>query len=241
MLVGGIGGSGTRVVTEILMSMGFFMGNNLNGANDYMGYGLAEKLRELKLVNEKKSISRINKHIYERLGQIEIDIKNGMQDPHLYNGWGWKVPGNFYSLEHVNECFTNVKYVHVIRHGLDMAFSANQNQLHNWGFYFDIDVNELPLPNASLRYWIEANKFAINLGLKLLQDRFYLLCYDNLVMEPRRTIDALSVFLGIECTDIEKLVGLVHKPKSMGKHKEKDINIFSDADMKEVTDFGFRI
>ena len=48
-------------------------------------------------------------------------------------GWGWKIPGNFYILKQLAERYPNLKYIHSLRNGLDMAFSKNQNQLNNWG------------------------------------------------------------------------------------------------------------
>lgn len=241
ILVGGVGGSGTRVVTEILMEMGVFMGKNLNLSKDYIEYGLAKTLRELKSNGEGKSADDAIKYIHKRLDKIEKSIKSDMKSQCHYLGWGWKVPGNFYLLEHANEHFPNVRYVHVMRHGLDMAFSQNQNQLHNWGFYFDIDSNNIPLHIASLRYWVEANKFAKALGLKVLKDRFHVLRFDDLVTKPKRTIEELSTFLKMECIDVDKLIDIVHIPDSFERYKEKDISIFSKADIKEVIDFGFNI
>jgi len=240
-LIGGIGGSGTRVVTEILIKMGFFMGGDLNNSKDYLRYGLAGKLRELKSSKRGITDDSITKYIHDKLDQIEMDITSEIGDHQPCIGWGWKVPGNFYLLEHANTHFTDIKYIHVIRHGLDMAFSSNQNQLRNWSGYFDIDISNLPLPVASLRYWIKANTFATTLGIRLFQERFHLLSFDDLVIDTERTIKALSKFLGIECEDMEELVGIVHKPKSVGRYREKDISIFSNADIQRVVDFGFQV
>lgn len=241
VLVGGVGGSGTRVVTEVLMRLGFFMGGNLNASNDYMGYGLATTLRKVLSTQSEEANEEMIKYIGHRLDQIELEMKSDMQDIYLYRGWGWKVPGNFYLLEYANIHFSDLKYIHVIRHGLDMAFSSNQNQLNNWGWYFDIDINELPPPVASLRYWIEANKFARNLGEKLLQQRFHLLSFDDLIMETKGTINALSEFLEVECTDIEELAGIVHRPNSLGRYRQKNLAIFSKAEIDEVVGFGFQV
>jgi len=39
ILIGGVGGSGTRIVTEILKQSGIFMGDSLNVSNDNMQIG----------------------------------------------------------------------------------------------------------------------------------------------------------------------------------------------------------
>lgn len=243
VLVGGVGGSGTRVITEILMKTGFFMGSNLNSSNDYLGYGLADTLRKLMSSQIEKTDYETIKYIHHRLGQIELEIKSDMEHSRHYHGWGWKVPGNFYLLEYANNYFPKFRYIHVIRHGLDMAFSSNQNQLKNWGMCFDVDINKLPLPIASLKYWTEANKFARSLGAKLMKKRFHLLSFDDLVMKPQKTVEELLVFLDVEYSnkDIGKLADIVHKPASLGRYKKEDISIFSKADIKEVIDFGFQV
>ena len=53
-------------------------------------------------------------------------------------GWGWKLPETYLFLPYVKAVFPKVKYIHVIRHGLDMAYSRNQHQFWAWGAYFGI-------------------------------------------------------------------------------------------------------
>jgi hypothetical protein len=52
------------------------------------------------------------------------------------DGWGWKEPNTYIILEKLNEYYPNMKYIHLIRNGLDMAFSENQNQVKLWDLYF---------------------------------------------------------------------------------------------------------
>lgn len=240
--VGGVGGSGTRVVTDILIKMGIFMGDNLNPSNDYMELAnLLPKLRKLMHVHGTKPTPEIKDFVHSRIQEMRQSITSAMQPQFQYKGWGWKVPPNFFILEYLNAHFPDLKYIHVIRHGLDMAFSSNRNQLFNWGFYFDINTKEQSLPIASLRYWIKANKFAIHIGKKLLPKRFFLLYFDNLCIEPKVKVKELSNFLKIKDFDLDALIGLVNVPNSLGRYKREDISIFNDDDIKEVTKLGFAI
>ena len=43
VVVGGIGGSGTRVITQILSGLGYYMGGDLNESEDFLGYTLLFK------------------------------------------------------------------------------------------------------------------------------------------------------------------------------------------------------
>lgn len=55
-----------------------------------------------------------------------------------------------------------MKYIHVLRHGLDMAFSNNIQQLKNWGLKFNIKLSgeetESQIAVKQLDYWIESTK-----------------------------------------------------------------------------------
>ncbi len=78
--------------------------------------------------------------------------------------WGWKEPNSHVYVELIGEHFGRPRYVHVIRNGLDMAYSSNQWQLRTWGWLYG--VSAIPpisegSPATSLEYWIRANKAAI--------------------------------------------------------------------------------
>ncbi|MCX6279657.1 MAG: hypothetical protein NT004_16405, partial [Bacteroidetes bacterium] len=46
VVVGGVGGSGTRVIAEILSLLNFYLGNDLNGPNDFLLYTLLFKRKK---------------------------------------------------------------------------------------------------------------------------------------------------------------------------------------------------
>src|SRR5262249_24496407 len=50
--------------------------------------------------------------------------------------WGWKEPNTHVFLDRLQTAFPEMKYIHVMRNGLDMAYSENQNQLKLWGSVF---------------------------------------------------------------------------------------------------------
>src|SRR5438445_13883106 len=43
--------------------------------------------------------------------------------------WGWKAPRSIYLLSFLSAQFPQLKFIHVLRDGRDMALSPNQNQL----------------------------------------------------------------------------------------------------------------
>lgn len=77
VVVGGVGGSGTRVIAQILMKMGFFMGSDLNDANDNLWFALLFKRPQWFMKNFDKNESEIFKglSIFEKVmnGSLELN------------------------------------------------------------------------------------------------------------------------------------------------------------------------
>ncbi len=281
--IGGGGGSGTRLVAEILIRLGFYMGNALNTANDNLWFTLLFK-RPKWFVNNAKKESEIfrglsifekamsgsfNPHCNEfifmlraafkmsifghnylgagrglwPLKQIMVMMRSQNPDPSKYTGWGWKEPNTHIYIPYLSKYFDSLKYIHVIRHGLDMAYSKNQTQLHSWGDFFGVKIPDSPalLPQASLRYWIKSNKRAIALGRELLNKRFLVLNFDELCLNPRQKIRLLIDFLGLDTkyVNIDELERLPQFPKSAERYKNYDLSIFDKSEIEAIRELGF--
>ena len=182
VIIGGGGGSGTRVIAEILKAHGYYIGSDLNEASDNLWFTLIFK-RPAWL---KKEISLTSSHrlnqgmmIFEKAmlggGKYSLDdklflakaacsisltghdhLRSGhgkwpfyraasiLKRAHITNNniqpWGWKEPNSHIYIEQLGKYFPNAKYIHVMRNGLDMAFSNNQAQLYNWSWLYGIDI-----------------------------------------------------------------------------------------------------
>lgn len=301
VVVGGVGGSGTRVVAMFLRELGFYLGNDLNTANDNLWFGvllarpkwfvessdeeifkglhLFEKAMIGRLGPSRDEIGFIVKAVIEvlfsdylhwgkggKLGLIKFVVKkiwpikrvvvlmwlikrietmtrSKKFDSSAYIGWGWKEPNSHIYIKHLNIAFDNLKYIHVMRHGLDMVYSSNQAQLHNWGRLFGVQIPASPdlLPKASLQYWIKANKKAMTLGQQLLGERFLIINFDELCTEPQTQIEKLINFLELDKNEVNvnKLCSLCKTPRSLGRYQDYDISIFSQDEIKAVRELGF--
>jgi hypothetical protein len=281
--VGGIGGSGTRLLAEILIQLGFFMGLDLNSANDNLGFTFLFKRPKwfIKMSNKKQSeifkglsifekamtgclVPKINELHFIMRSAVEVAI-NGHDHLHSgrgiwaierainilklenidisrYIGWGWKEPNTHIFIEYLAKYFDHMRYIHVIRNGLDMAYSSNQAQLYNWGKIFGIVPNSsMPLPKLSLQYWINANKRAVSVGHKLFNERFLLINFDRFCIDPRHQIGLLIAFLGLDSksVNIDRLMSIPKIPNSSGRYKKHDISVFSEEELRAVQDLGF--
>jgi len=159
------------------------------------------------------------------------------------NRWGWKEPNSHIYLDYLADFFSNMKYIHTIRHGLDMAFSDNQQQLYNWGPIFGLELPQTKSdePAASLKFWIKSNRRVIESGQKLGDQNFLVVNFDRLCLSPESEIQKIVSFLNIEPNPekLEALIRIPQKPKSLGRYRAHNISQFDPADLNELERLGF--
>jgi len=244
IIISGVGGSGTRIVAELIKQMGIFIGSDLNHANDNMQIARSfPQFRDRIQNNILTTPSELQIFISSTLDAFEKQMYQDFSQQTLQTkGWGWKIPGNFFILDYLVEYFGQFKYIHTIRHGVDMAYSHNQNQLHNWGNFYGVDVNNLPVAKASLQYWIRANIQILEKINQLFNKKNVLLLnFDHLCLYPEENIQILIDFLELKEVDAVKLAKLVKIPESLGRYKQQDLSIFDQNELDAVKQLGFEI
>ncbi len=285
IIIGGLGGSGTRIVAEILKKFGYYMGNDLNIANDNLLYTLLLKRPRWFYKNfENKTRIKTGIKLFHKLmvgGKTTIpenyfllnavittavfgrnltgggqglswpierihrlfQKNNQMNTQHV--GWGWKEPNSYMLIDEFAEYFPNYRYIHTIRHGLDMAFSANQQQLYNWGPFFDVDIPESRLDEArsSYKFWINVNQKILNFSERVGDDRVLFVIFDDLCLSPQDTIQKIMAFLDVEVDKeiFQEALEVPKPPGSMGRYKKEDFGLFDQADLEYLKHFGFKI
>ncbi|UCE74406.1 MAG: sulfotransferase, partial [Methanomassiliicoccales archaeon] len=160
--------------------------------------------------------------------------------------WGWKEPNTHIFIEYLAQYYhQRIKYIHVVRHGLDMAYSRNQKQLHNWGHLFGVQIPPSPqlLPKASLNYWIKANEKAIASGKLHLGDRFLLVNFDELCSARDREVKRLAEFAGMRDVNVnmKELYSIPRRPSSTGRYKQHELSIFDQGEIDAVRRLGFEL
>ncbi|PGZ96166.1 hypothetical protein COE51_18130 [Bacillus pseudomycoides] len=238
--IGGVGGSGTRVVAELLKSLGYYLGPLNKSTNDnaefFRLFGQPEWFKMNYRNNEQA--------IFERLKTFEEHMLKSLDFNHSnYIGWGWKNPSTHIYIEFLNKYFKKIKYIHVIRHGLEMVYSSNQNQLFNWGDLYNIKPSSKRDQKASLQYWFASNERAIRLGQDLFSHNFLLINFNDLCANPQKEISRLIKFLELDESDtnIDQLTKLIHPPKSLERYKHYDLSIFTEADFDLIRKLGFEV
>jgi len=285
IVIGGVGGSGTRVLAEILSKFGFYIGNDLNSANDNLLYTLLFKrpkwfyrnchnwkeidiginlfhklmlglgspslpellfllraLGSMALFGQNSAGSGKGLWPMKRMKRL-LFAKEHVNTKHI--GWGWKEPNSHLLIKNLAEHFDNFRYIHTIRHGLDMAFSENQQQLYNWGPLYGVQrpASCSKEPSLSLKYWIKANEKVLNIGKQIGNDRFLVINFDELCLAPELEILRLLTFLDIEVDEsiYEETLRLPKTPNSVGRYRSQDIGQFDENDLSLLSKFGFSV
>ncbi len=71
---------------------------------------------------------------------------------------GWKEPNTHVTLPYLLAALPNLHYVHVIRHGLDMAFSSNVAQVRLWGALLSGNTLDADKPADRFTYWCAVHR-----------------------------------------------------------------------------------
>ncbi len=266
IVVGALGGSGTRVVGEILIRSGVHLGSNLNTANDSVTATVLfnrpawaadatpgeidEALRTLRrfLLDSDRSLTDWSTLIRAALrpGHTEGTrrrLRYALSARREKGGgsaqrWGWKEPNSHLFLADLERVFPGLRFVYLARHPLDMAFSGNMNQLHNWGNRYGLTPTGDPTGDAvaQLDFWLSAASDIEVVGRPLLGERLLTMRFEDLLSQPRAEIKRLLSFVGIgeSEVDLDELVDLPCQPATQGRHRERDLSIFSESQLTEA-------
>ncbi len=127
-----------------------------------------------------------------------------------------------------------------------MAFSDNKYQLKNWGFKYDIYLDESDdfksIAIKQLDYWICSTKEVLK-NSSNLKNRFYLLNYADFCLDSDIELERLIHFVGIDVSPnrIRYLRSLFKKQKSFNRYKKYDISIFRKDQIEFVRSVGFEV
>ena len=295
VVIGAVGGSGTRLIANMMYAMGVNMGTNVNESFDnnvfvyllrrvktlelsdqkfdmyldilYKTFGMKSGLsityEENDIINElsttpgqqfksgwlkmhakiiRDMVKNPNKGLTEKtklmFEKINSEIK--LINKPLNNKWGWKAPNSHVVMLRLHKVYPRMKYIMVIRNGLDMALSDNMNQIILWGPLlfpkgsYEVDKNNdlIPTPRLALKYWCIVHKRILEEAGQMGK-QLYLLNYEILCEEPHKTIQDMLTFLNVKPTDVlvDTLAGLIKKSEGINRYKK-----FSEKERREMFD-----
>lgn len=278
--IGGVGGSGTRVIASFLRDVGYYIGGDLNRALDNLWFSLLFRRIDTLSLTDNQFDNLIKLFLTKMSGHNEFSSKEKLLvarlatkiTPALFVGqkqeapntvdwmqeransflstdnecrvggmWGWKEPNTHIVLEGLIKNIPDFKYIHMIRNGLDMAYSNNQAQLKLWGRHFlgpDVKIT----PHDSLRYWRIINERALNIG-RSMGENFMLIDFDKFCIEPHKYLNELVEFIGIDVDDsvIGNTQKIISPPDSIGRYKKYRLEGLDEDDIVYAEALGFDV
>lgn len=254
IIIGGLGGSGTRVVCSILQACGYDMGTDLNTSLDNLSFTYLFKEANFQaepsenIQNKLKVFTKLSTSNRPEWDQAELSLlQSCLRERALhpdkwtskrYNEflskkttarvstlWGWKEPNTHIYLDELLNFFPQCKYIHVSRNGLDMAYSNNQNQLQLWG---ELVLGRKITGDAkdAFDYWYRVDKTIRNQS-KLKPESIFMLNFDEMCNTPDTIIAELMVFLQKDTIDIVPLIQMIEKPSTIGRYESHDNSFLS--------------
>ncbi|MEE2681593.1 MAG: sulfotransferase [Planctomycetota bacterium] len=275
ILIGGVGGSGTRLFAESLLAAGLRTLGDINGATDSMGCALLFKRPQLIVELEDPAtierlwsiveaaiqggspLDRDQRGVLTSLRRIPRPmhstawlrvrarrLRRAARARPASGRWFIKEPNLHWPAPKLLELRPDQRFVMAVRHGVDMAFSTNQQQVEVWGPTV-LGEPDLPIDAvASLRYWCLVHERILEVRERF-PERVLIISFDQFCVEPERVLPALFEFCGITPTPerIQRGIRGVKPPTSIGRHRAEDCSGFSPENLDFAESFmsGIRI
>jgi Sulfotransferase family len=241
-VIGGTGGSGTRVIARIAESAGMFIGTDLGPAldarclkpyltrwiNDYWPYWE----RRLPAESEEAMVGGLQVAVMAHCATL----------PPATAAWGWKAPRSIFLLPFLDRHLPNLRFLHLLRDGRDMAFSSIRAPLRNHGPAV-LEPAEQSLPHAlrAIVLWERVNVRAADYGEQRLGSRYLRVRFEDLCRDPVAGIRRILDFFGLPAM-AEDLTQFVETPVSMGRFRAENPRLVArleDAGGAALARFGY--
>jgi hypothetical protein len=244
VFIGGLGGSGTRVVARTVAGLGFYPGGCLNASNDNLIFtelfkrpawlrsappesAIRDRLTLFKRVMC-EGIGRGTVEAWPRLSRFAARQGRGLAGQPEALGWMTKEPNCHIFIESILNLWAKSVFVYVARHPLDMAFSRNRAQLGNWGWIFNLQPSDFAAPEAAqLEFWIRAQRRIEGL-MDHYSGRIYCLRFEAFAERPEHELGILIDALGLPVPRgriADACTGVV-RPASVGRYRHRDLSQF---------------
>jgi hypothetical protein len=224
-VVGATGGSGTRVVARILRDGGMFTGDKLNPYEDAVEFGFySDRWIDSYFTSGGDLADGVREEMTADLRAVLADHLSGL--PAESVAWGWKEPRSIYLLRFWNETMPDVRFLHFVRDGRDLAFSENQNQLKTHGkAVLGDELRKAKTPVRSIALWNRVNAQAADYGERELGERYLRVRFEDLCAEPGPVVTSIYDFFGLEGDAAAIGEAAVRPPETLGRwrsHKLAD-------------------
>lgn len=228
-IIGATGGSGTRVAARLLRRGGTYIGARLNEATeDAIEIGLFLHEWILPYIASEHQGTPLPADGAERMARdFRAALARHLEPMTDRSGpYGWKEPRSIYLLPFFDGQLPGLRFLHLIRDGRDMAFSANQNQLNRYGTaMIPAELAGWPQPVRSIALWSRINQWAADYGETRMRGRYLRVRFEDLCAEPYRQVRRIWDFFSLRDDPVEAARIELTPPSSIGRWLPEDPDV----------------
>lgn len=225
VVVGAVGGSGTRAVVSALEAGGVFVGRSLNRSMDSVPGTAFIRSWETDFVPGGCRIPEGREEAFDReLEAAWTAHREGLSRADA--AWAIKNPRWVFFLDALLERVPELRYVHVVRDGRDMAFSRNQSQVRDHGdSLLGPEYDDAEPAVRSMAFWNRQNLRALRTMRSLPDHRRLLIRFEDLCQDPGGVLPSLFEFVGRSDPDLTAAAGVIRRPDSIGRHRDEETEL----------------
>lgn len=262
--VGGVGGSGTRVLASLLRAMDVYIGDDLNPALDNLWFTLLFRRRSALLEGENAFQKLVSLFFDKMAGRTEFTEAErklldklaargprrhwleerrqtflGAPEPVARRRWGWKEPNSHVFIEKIISVYPQTRYVHLVRNPFETADSRNRNQLRNWGpLFLDREV-EMTRRDA-LKFWCSAHRRLLAIR-ETKRDNILIVDYATLCTDPIATAADISRFANLAFNAERVSAWAAGVTRYSPKPTSARLEEFDDEDVSYAQNFAYSL
>lgn len=238
IIIGGTGGSGTRVISKILQDVGVFLGSKYNNSED-----------SIEMIGKwwNRLLPYWNQEIPEKIetiitNELSKQLTSFVGDKDRQQLWGWKLPPTVFFTPFLHRLWPEIRCIHLVRDGRDIALSRNQNQLRYLG-PVALETDELLLnsEHRSIRLWEKLNLNLANYAENNIPEQYLRVRYEDLCTQPEIEIKRLLQFLNIEHNSYDLAKRIQNNP-GMGRWQKQSatwLDEIEEVAKPGLTRFGY--
>ncbi|MBT4180042.1 MAG: sulfotransferase [Euryarchaeota archaeon] len=266
--------SGTSLVSRILDKSGIMMGKDLQTdheskffiqLNKWIYQNAGADWARPKALEELIDYAPARKQVEEYL-RIRIasssskkfsgrNLKNGLFD--MDSKWGWKDPRNGPSLPIWKDIWPEMKIIHVVRHGVDVAASLHSRSLKNWtedeGRFkkwtkmYKWRSSKSPIRKGqraatlshALEFWAEQ----MDVEKKVIQpyENVLEIRYEDLLTSPAVVLKDIWNYIGKETDEklLREIETMVDYSRAFAYKQNEELSVFAQENKSILEKFGY--
>lgn len=205
----GRGGSGTRLLSQLMQNANIFIGNEVNATEDSIEW--VRPIYDLVINDIRLENNRFSEMHIDRLRLNATNILRLRKDK-IDRMWGWKLPETMLCVPEVFKAFPKARLIHLVRHPVSLSLRRTHMTSR-----FNNQVGKSVLTKAYAEHGldlsqVEKNPEYLNNALSweyqvsrvldfaeshLSDEQYLLVHYEDIYTNPQRVLNKINEFLGL--------------------------------------------